>query len=287
MQEELEKANEQNKFYRTAKDKFLEKQKDLIEEHNTLLVEEEKLIKSRLEIEDHIQHYKDKIEEIEKTNAMKNNTKTRLNKDELSHKCKKAIENFLIIKEKDNVSNMRFKIELNGSDIIREIEDDNMTFKRLKSFFKQQFNKSEKDFYFADKDDRIYLDEMNIRKTLFPFNSVLIKGDIPVIKVVDKVKKIKNVEPNKEIEQNYLIKEIFTYISGGKTENLKKYFQRTKSNYISAVLFIIFLSLFIESCRIFRMIEYHNTLINPIKKSKEFNFDIDVNLNMIKCYVII
>jgi len=276
MQEELDKANEENKFYKAARDKFLEKQKELLEEHNKLIEEEDKLLKSRLEIQDHIQQFKDKIEEVEKAHLMQGNTKTSLNKDELSLKCKKTIEQFLLIKEKGNVNNRRFKIEFNGSEIIRELEDDNMTFKRLKSFFKQQFNKSEKEFYFADKDNRIYLDEMNIRKTLFPFNSVVIKGDMPIIKFVDKVKKTKSIESRKEMDQDYVMKDIFTYNPGEKGGNYKKYFKKSKFIYTSAILFIIFLSLFIESCKKLKNFDDIISLINPTKDFKEFNFDIEV-----------
>ena len=282
MIEEIEKASEQNKYYKSIMQKISEKQKHLEETHNKLLIEEEQLIKSRAEIEGHIHSYKEKLEEIEKKDAMHDSTKIRLSKDDLAQQCEKALGKFLITKENENTINYRFKIMYKGFDIIREIDDENMTFKGLKLFFKHQFNKSETDFFFADKNNRLYLDDMNIKKTLFPFSSVILRNEFPLIKAIDKVKKIKNIVTNKDMENKIVLKDNpeFKINKNGKYSELENFLDKTKFIFMSIILFVIFLFLWTESCVSFRQIKYYKNMINSFEGSSVLNFENEVILNI-------
>ena len=68
-----------------------------------------------------------------------------------------------------------------------------MTFKQLKWEASMQFDKMEKDFYFTDQNGSIYLDELNVKRALFPLETVIIKNYVPTIKVVPKWYNILNL----------------------------------------------------------------------------------------------
>ncbi len=61
-----------------------------------------------------------------------------------------------------------------------------MTFRRLKQETRLQFDKGENEFFFADEMGSIYLDELNVKKALFPLDNINIKGYEPIIKVVER-----------------------------------------------------------------------------------------------------
>ena len=61
-----------------------------------------------------------------------------------------------------------------------------MTFKELKQEISILFNKSENEFFFTDENGCIYLDNLNVRKSLFPFQNINIKNFEPMIKLIER-----------------------------------------------------------------------------------------------------
>ena len=61
-----------------------------------------------------------------------------------------------------------------------------MTFRRLKQETRLQFDKGENEFFFADENGSIYLDELNVKKSLFPLENINLKSFEPLIKVIER-----------------------------------------------------------------------------------------------------
>ena len=61
-----------------------------------------------------------------------------------------------------------------------------MTFKELKQEISILFNKPENEFFFTDENGCIYLDNLNVRKALFPFQNINIKNFEPMIKLIER-----------------------------------------------------------------------------------------------------
>ena len=59
-----------------------------------------------------------------------------------------------------------------------------MTFGRLKEEASVQFDKNENEIFFANENGDIYLDELKVKKALFPFENINIKNYEPKIKVL-------------------------------------------------------------------------------------------------------
>ena len=92
-----------------------------------------------------------------------------------------------------NKKKFSFKIEYGKISIskkvyylIIQIEDDTITFSRLKTETKLLFDKSEKEFFFSDEMGCIYLDELNVKKALFPLENINVKNYEPIIRLVDR-----------------------------------------------------------------------------------------------------
>jgi hypothetical protein len=185
--------------------------------------------------------------------------------DELTNKCKNALQRFIIEIPEGSVSkNLLFRIEYGKMIIMRTVEDENMTFFRLKQETKVQFDKDEDEFYFCDEYDQIYLDDLNVKKALFPLSTVTIKEFLPIIRVLDKKPKIKNKE-----ELNLFSGRSF----GEKLEpyrvdltSLQRIYQNIVNNIfelLHTLFFAIFLYLWISSCIFFRNIEDFYVLQAP------------------------
>ena len=61
-----------------------------------------------------------------------------------------------------------------------------MTFENLKQETRLTFDKGENEFFFADENSNIFLDDLNVKKALFPLENINIKSFEPIVKVIDR-----------------------------------------------------------------------------------------------------
>lgn len=220
--------------------KLLETEKNLNNELNNINEQQKKLVKELADIESSTEQ---KLEEINKA-KLKGSS---INQEELHKKCKEAIDHFLIDVYPSNQEglNLQIRIEYKQMKISKTLTDENMTFEKLKTETKLQFGKDANEFYFTNDEGNIFLDELRVVSALFPLSSVKVDNYEPVIKVVDKTsnKKKKEITFIKNEEEEFNNKEEthswFDKIGNFFKKNLEFYF---------AIVFIIFLAMWMQSC---------------------------------------
>ncbi len=76
------------------------------------------------------------------------------------------------------------KVKYENMTFIKRIEDDEMDFNRLKLDLIKQLDMRKNDFYFEDENGCLLLDNLKVKKALFPFFGCKIKGHEPMIRVI-------------------------------------------------------------------------------------------------------
>jgi hypothetical protein len=159
----------------------------LNEDLEKLKTEQERLNKELSTINSKIEERKNVIDEI-----LGDDGSQRLGTDKLNKRCEDLISTFLFENRE-----LIFKVEYGKMILSKEIDPrSDMTFKHLKSEIMHQFDKREEEFYFTDEKGAIFLDNLSVRKCLFPLSRVNIRGNMPVLIVIDKKSKLENLKLN-------------------------------------------------------------------------------------------
>jgi hypothetical protein len=130
-----------------------------------------------------------------------------------------------------------------------------MSFKDLKEETKSQFDREINEFFFVDEENRIYLDNMNVKKALFPLEKIAIKNTIPKIylkdlfkfEIYDHFNKVPEIMDKDTIGVfNYNKKEI-SFLDQIKI-NLLSY----RFTYVNIIMYTLFVVFYVLSCIEFR-----------------------------------
>lgn len=142
-----------------------------------LMKEEEILLKANEELQ---KKYDKKMKQIEKKMKL-NTTNSFLSSSYIMEKCERVIGYFL----QDNaVTKLQFKID-GIKDVLTIPANSKKTFYELKKEIKNNFAKNEDDFFLADENGLIYLDDLIIKNCLFPLKNCSIRNYTPTIYVVE------------------------------------------------------------------------------------------------------
>lgn len=141
----------------------------------------------------------------------------------------------------------KIAIQYNNTKMIKTLQEENMTFDKLKNDTKLQYGKEAEEFFFEDQKGNVFLDDLRVIPALFPFSQAVLDKETPVIYVSDihsgtRVKKKQIVEEAKE--------EIIEPVKVKKS-NLDKFIDFVKSHYKNIffmVVLLVFLIMWIESC---------------------------------------
>lgn len=251
-----------------------EKKKEFQDEYDKIILEQKRITEELVLVNLKVQNHKEKLEDLLKNDEDENNE---FGPELLLDECKSVVNKF--VSELNKEKNMQFRIEYSKNLFVWKLEDENMTFWRLKQETKLQFGKNENEFYFADENGSIYLDELNVKKALFPLASTVVNGYVPKIKVVDnKVKVIK------EKEQSNIALDRGKDNNNRKLslkESIKLYLEEKWIALLYVFFFAFFLGFYIDSCIEFRNSRVYKTLIQPFQTMKSgFESTVNINLNL-------
>jgi hypothetical protein len=145
----------------------------------------------------------------------------------------------------------------------RLIEDENIDFNRLKLETKVQFDKNENDFFFTDENGNIYLDNLNIRRALFPLESIVIENYVPTIYVIDRKNNISDFkEGQKPLQLNSNSTEDNKIKTNWVNRLIKTIIARVWK-FFNLIAFLVFMICWINSCIFFRNVDEYNNLVKP------------------------
>ena len=162
---------------------------------------------------------------------------------QLQNKCKEAVDYFLkdINGNNDDIyeSTLSIRIEYQNMKIFKALTDLNITFEKLKEETKLQFGKEANEFYFADENGNIFLDELKVIPALFPLSKVKIGNYEPIINVVDKIHPKRKIITNIEEFQN--MKNLTKIRKKSIKEKFNEWFGKNNLNILYLILYIIWL----------------------------------------------
>jgi hypothetical protein len=196
--------------------------------------------------------------------------------EEIKVQCNSVINTFIREIPFNNISHaqLRFKIKYGELNIMRLIEDENMDFLRLKQQTKIQFNKNENDFFFADENKNIYLDSLNVKKALFPLETVTIEKYEPTIILLDRYN---NLEAKEEAKSNHLANILVTDDYKIKLNFVERLIESVKKNFrgwFHFLTFFFFIFCLISTSISFRNVKEYNNFVDPFKNGKQnFGFE--------------
>lgn len=240
----------------------LRKKRDRLTDNIDMLKgEQNKLNVELVGINMEIENRKEKIDNILNDEGDKGEN-TNLKLDDIAAKCKMVLGYFINDVNTDGSrSTLFYKIEYGRLSIMRQVDEENMTFFRLKVETKIQFDKNENEFYFADEEGKIFLDDLNVKKSLFSLSSTTVKGFTPIIRVIDKVDKAVNNEKltkksKSEISENKIYRRLPA------ANRLKIFLKENYFKLIHVIIFGIFFACYINSCMEFRSVADFASMIN-------------------------
>lgn len=203
----------------------------------------------------------------------KGNQKALINSEDIKKKCSDYFNNFFL-DSLHSLTVLEFEIRFGKIVIFKQITNASMTFKDLKEETKSQFDREINEFFFLDEKKRIYLDNMNVKKALFPLEKITVKNTMPRILVKDIF--------NYEIEDNYykipqiLDKDLIGASNYKKDElsfvdKIKRNIQSYKYVYFNIVLYTLFVIFWVLSCIEFRSLRsffliqstFDKNILNP------------------------
>lgn len=204
------------------------------------------------------------------TDTPKNNV---INIEEIKKKCDECFDEFL--NETVNLNNLEFQIKYGKIVINRTIADTTMTFKILKDSVKSQFDRDAHEFYFMDENQQIFLNEMNVKKALFPLNKVTVKNIVPQIQLIDILRKDiidpDDIDMNRKDTENELFKNK-QHINLNFKQRVLKNLLSYKFVYLNIFFYTLFILFWCISCVNFRSLDsyflisksFSKTLFTPI-----------------------
>jgi hypothetical protein len=252
------------------------KQTNFFEDEERLKYEAHRLNIELNKINSEIEEKKDKINELLDSEANDTNSSA----EGIPYKCEKILNYFL----KSVLSNtFYFKIEYDNIFLEGKLEpNEDYTFYNLKQKMKNHFNRNEKEFCFTDENGYIFIDELSVRKSLFPLSEVVVHGYIPIIKFKEKRNSIRDVGYT-NIKRGG-VQSGFTNLINNviklKDEAIASV-KENKFNIFNICVFFVFIVFWIYSSIFFRNAFQYNMLTKSFEKSYPFMKDyIDVNINL-------
>jgi hypothetical protein len=271
-------------------DKIAEKDQEINKKHNDL----KEVING---LEEKVSEYKAQIENKKSDRAKLNYKLATINKDiesrkeqidtitneesatqgkqisfeEIKVQCNSVINTFIREIPFNNIAQaqLRFKIKYGELNIMRLIEDENMDFLRLKQQTKIQFNKNENDFFFADEKKNIYLDSLNVKKALFPLESVTIEKYEPTIMLLDRYN---NMEAKEESKSHLLANNVLTddiRIKKNFFQRIIESFQASFKGIFHFCTFFFFIFCLINTSIEFRNVKNYSNFVEPFRMGKQ------------------
>jgi hypothetical protein len=247
-----------------------EKQKRLEDQVKFHMKQNEKLQAELTKKNQDLKENRDKHEQILKSLEEKNDEFQHLEKD-----CKEVIENFL-----NDSENFTFHVEFNKNKSTWPIDDDSLTFARLKEKMRGLTGRSSNEYVFADENDRIFLDNMKVKGVLFPFTKVNLQKNYPVVKVCDVF--------YEELGQNDIIKaksDSTDVSKSSKTKNILKkvieYFQKNYYSMLQLLVFFLFIYFYVMNTIYFRNNEEFGEIIETFNSFGLIGFSSDVIIFLI------
>jgi len=179
----------EDKYYKLIDKKELLKDKrnnleSELKQNNTQYEEYyQDLIKINFELDQLNEKLQKAINENDELNN-KNNNNALINSEDIRKICSECFEEFFM--DSINLLNVsEIEIRYRKIVIFKQITNASMSFKDLKEETKSQFDREIDEFFFVDQENRIYLDNMNVKKALFPLEKIAIKNTIPKIYLKD------------------------------------------------------------------------------------------------------
>lgn len=258
------------KDLKTKKERLMIDVDNLKSEGNKLNLE---LVSVNMEIDAR----KEKIDSILNEGGDKGETGN-FNLDMMSANCKQVLSNFINDASVEGAkSTLFYKIEYGRLSIMRQVDDENMTFSRLKLETKIQFDKNENEFYFTDEVGNIFLDDLNVKRVLFSLASTTVKGFTPIIKVVDRVNKIAKSEMPIKQKSVQLSEIKVTKKMQQSLTHLVEFLKKNYFNIFHLIIFTIFMACYISSCMMFRSVKDFSAMISYYDRTNLTKLNSNVN----------
>jgi len=250
----------ENKVLQGKHNNLKEKKKGLESELKNNITQyddcDQDLIRINYEIDQLNENLQKEINEKDYLNS-KGNESALINSEEIKKKCSEFFEEFIMDSHSQSLSVLEFEIRFGKIVIFKEITNKNLTFKELKEETKSQFDREINEFFFLDEKNRVYLDNMNVKRALFPLEKISVKNTMPKILVKDIF--------NYEIEENYyktpeiidkdLIGAPIEKYDLSFIDRINRNFQSYKYIYIKIFLYTLFVIFWILSCIEFRSLK--------------------------------
>lgn len=188
-----------------------------------------------------------------KGNNMKGKGKSLINREEIEKMCKESLNEFLDVTEENNDS-LKIEIVFGKTTLFRNLYQDSLTFQNLKESIKSHLDREINEFYFTDVNNAIYLDDMNVKKALFPLDKVNVVGIMPKLIIKDHYRgiefneiKLENLDQNNNEGLNSGRKVNLTFLQNAK--RIFKSYYVVYTNIFLNTIFMIFLILFMFEFR--------------------------------------
>lgn len=218
---------------------------------------------------------------VQNENADSDNKKNFINTEEIIKKCDDCFGEFV----HGSIHSLEYEIRFGKTVLFRNISDENMTFRVLKEQLKAQFDRDLHEFFFVDEKNRIFLDDMNVKKALFPLSNVAVKNIIPKLFIKD------IFDPDfindLERENNLTSEDLLAKNSQKKIQlTLRQRFMRNLQSYrfvyANIFFYILFIIFWVLTCINFRSLKTLY-LISSTYDASVFNPGIS---NVIKLHII-
>jgi hypothetical protein len=276
---EYEEINDNSKIFaqRVKIKKLLDdlqtKKIQLIEHEENLKSSQQNSIKQLAELTSEIELNSEEVERIIEDISQKK----AIDSFNLEAKCKYLVGNILAGIDET----FTFKIEYESISIEGKIKgSEDYTFQSLKKMIKRQLDKDEEDFYFTDQYGMIYLDNLSVRRALFPFSNVNIRGYTPLVKIIDKKSQMDIIVDDFNKKKNEIVfHDTTTFKSLTWKEQL---IIKTKKNFFVffyTLSFSLFLLFWIDSLIWFRVPNHIQQILLTFKYLTESKLDIKVDIS--------
>jgi len=229
---------------------------------------DQKLIKLNHNIENVNENLQKIINENENYDIDENGNKIGIiNSEDLRKKCNECFDGFLI-DPSNSKGELLFEISFGKIVITKQITNHKLTFLELKIDTKNQFDREEDEFFFIDENNRIFLDDMNVKKSLFPLNKIVVKNTIPRISVKDLFNG--EIEDNHQPSENSEADTDAFNSNNNKNlsfiEKVKKNFKIYKYFFANIFIYTLFIIFWVLSCISFRELNNYALISSTVNK---------------------
>jgi hypothetical protein len=273
-----------NEKLKSKKEQLEDKKKELEETLRTTNEEYYKMTEEFMKISKDIEKRNEELQEKflnENIVDSKGKANSLINREEIQIMCKKTLDEFLVSTE-DNLNSLKIEIIFGKTTLYINLENENITFGRLKESVMSNLDREIHEFYFTDKNSAIYMDEMNVKKALFPLDKVNVVGVMPKLFVKDDFKeidfneiKLENLDKNNNEGLNSRRKVTLNHY-----QSFKRNFLSNWIIYSKIILNTIFIIVYILSMHDFRDI-FNNRIIMETYSKNFFTVAPSIDSNLL------